>query len=363
MENKNTVANTYEMYSSKTSYHTQYKEFFEDKDGYPNQRAYDNFASLISESEDEYILACLCIDLKHANDVNYAFGNYVLRKFVNGLVNSVKNCFVFRIQGDKFNALVEKTSLDDFKKYVQTESQQYSVYVGLVDEPYVYEKNYELIQKGVLLMYRDRSEKHAEKKSKSTLIYGDKGNTPPELQETKTRKYRSTMWYSVIDLTVNAPIYKEVKIFVYPTKLGHTLETVPVLVVIYDMIDYRVLYGRDVRFGVGGEKFNINARFSREGHLNVTFFKEENKADKNYEYNINTTEGVCIPANFGKRIGRDEIYPIQKNIEGLCDYVLLKDVDIDADHEPQVCTNGTISIDDTNYGVYMDDTCIDLLPV
>ncbi len=362
MDNK-IAAETYERYSSKTSYHVRYKDFFEDKDGYLNQKAYENFAQIISDTEDEYILVCLCVDLKNANNVNYAFGNYVLRKFVNGLMSSVKNCYLFRIQGEKFNALVEKGSLEDFISYINIETQQYTVYAGIVNTPYVFDKNYELIQRGITLMYRDRSEKNAEKKTKNNLIYGDKGNTPPELQETKTRKYRNTMWYSVIDLTVTSPAYKEVRIFVYPTKLGHTLETVPILVVIYDMIDYRVLYGKDVRFGVGGEKFNINTRFSRDGHLKISFFKEENKGDKNYEFSINTTEGKCIPANFGKRIGRDEIYPIQPNIEGMCDYVILRDVDSDKDHNPQVITNGTITIDDKNYGVYMDDECIDLLPV
>lgn len=85
--------------------------------------------------------------------------------------------------------------------------------------------------------------------------------------------------------------------------------------------------------------------------------------DKNYQYSITPHEGVCVPVNFGKRIGKDELYPIKRNAEGLCDYVLLKNVDIDEEHETQIVTSGILIKDGIKYGVYIDEDFIDLLPI
>ena len=227
----------------------------------------------------------------------------------------------------------------------------------------MYEKDYELIQKGIALMYQDKFSRINRNNKKNNMICGNKGNTPVELQETELRKYRKTMWYATIGLKVKSPVYKESTIYVYPTRLGHPLETIPILVVIDDMLKYRVEYGKDVKFGIGGTMFSVNARFTREGHLNVSFFKDSEGDEKNYDYTITKTEGECIPANFGKRIGKDEIYPIKKNIQGGCDYVLFKNTDAESNHEPQIVTSGVIEMDNIKYGVYMDELSIDLIPI
>ena len=274
------IDDIYEAYGSRTAYHTQYKTFFEDADGYPNKMAFEHFAKELANEKDDYFLACICVDLHYANNINYAFGSYTLRKFFNGLTNSVKNCYLFRITGDKFNALIKADNLEDFKDYIANGAQQCEVFCGIVEEPFAYEKSFELIQQGIVLMYRNRSELNAAKKEKNNTIYGSKGNTPPELQETKVKKFRKTMWQSVIDLVVDDFTYQQVTLYVFPTRLAHTLEAVPLLVVIYDMVEYRVFYGKDIKFGVGGVVFGINGRFSRDGHFGVTLFKPDEDGKK-----------------------------------------------------------------------------------
>lgn len=67
--------------------------------------------------------------------------------------------------------------------------------------------------------------------------------------------------------------------------------------------------------------FTINARFDRESHINTSVFHSEVEKCRT---DIKTSEVVCIPAKFSKRIraGKD-IYPVRKNIKGTCNYVLL----------------------------------------
>lgn len=362
-ENEMNIKKLYEMYGSNTSYHAQYKDYFEDKDGFANIKAYDDFARKISALDTDFYLACISIDLRYANSVNYAYGNYVLRKVVGGIKNSLKNCYIFRIQGDKFNIFIQADGFEEFKEYIDIERDYCNIYCGVVQEAYVYEKNYDLVQKGIKLMYQNRMEKNSAKSAKSNMISGNKSNTPVELQETETRKYRKTMWYATINLKVHTPEFKEVVLYVFPTKFAHSLESVPTLVAIDDFLEYRVEYGKNVEFGVMGNKFTLTTRFTRDGHLNISFFKENGSEDKekNYEADIKIHEGECVPANFGKRVGKDEIYPIKQNIEGLCDYILFKNADMNDNHDPKVITSGIIKKDDVTYGVYMDNTFIDLI--
>lgn len=241
------------------------------------------------------------------------------------------------------------------------------LYCGLVDEVYVYENNYELVQKGIGLMYQDRAKKSSERKAKRNALIGNKGNTPVELQETETRKYRSTMWYSIIDVTITSPVYKQAKIYVFPTKFCKPLESVPLIAVVDDMINYRVFYAKNIEIGISGLIFSLNARFNREGHLNTSIFQTSTVAgsdekNSNCKCEVDTIEGDCVPANFGKRVGKDEIYPIKKNIQGLCDFVLFKNCDTD-NPTVEVVTDGTIIKDDVQYGVYIDDNSIDLVPM
>ena len=115
-----------------------------------------------------------------------------------------------------------------------------------------------------------------------------------------------------------------------------------------------MLYDKNINFGIEGILFTINARFTRDGHLNTSVFNTDKGVCK---IEINTTEGIYVPANFGKQVGSREIYPIKKNIQGFCDYVLLEN------GKAELNTSGVISVNNKKYGVYLDDSCIDLIPI
>lgn len=336
----------YNGYSDEEIISVRRKDYFTDKDGYPNANAFEDFSGRIDT--DNYRLICMNIDLRRANAVNHTLGSYAMKRVI---LAFSEFCCCFRIQGEKFNILVEKEYLDNVREMLDAPSRTCNsfcdIYYGIADEPYSHTKSAELIQKAVELMYKDKAEKRKK--------YRRDKMTVPELHETAERKYIKTMWHSDVHITVTEPDFRELDVIVYPTELCSPLESISLIAVADDMLNCRVFSGRSIQFGVNGMLFTINARFDREGHLNTSvFYSGTGKC----EIDTKTTEGVCIPENFGKRagVGR-EIYPIRKNLKGTCDYVLLDN------GKAELVTDGMIIIDDIQYGVYMDDTCIDLIPI
>ncbi len=340
----------YEQYSSLAPIQIYSKEYYQDKDGYPNAKAFEDFSEKI---EGEYFLICINVDVRKANATSYEYGNYIMRKFILAL-NSISNCYTFRMHGEKFNIFIHKESLPALNELFEKESEDYDVYVGDSGEAYDKTLKNEQIRKNVELMFEDKHTKRHRQKAQQNSLLGSKLNTPLDLRETTFKKHRSTMWYSIIRITILEPIFKEVKVYVFPTKFCKPLHSIPLLVVIDDLLGYRVLHGNDIKFGLEGILFSINARFGRDGHLNTAAF---HSGEGKCEIAIATNEGVCIPANFGKRIGNAEIYPIKPNIHGTFDFVLLND------ETPELNTTGIITHDEKQYMVMMDSEYIDLVPV
>lgn len=140
------------------------------------------------------------------------------------------------------------------------------------------------------------------------------------------------------------------------------MESLPLIVVVDDLLEYRVMQGKDVHFGVEGIVFSVSARYDREGHLNTAVYqmKDEMMPDEpeQCELEIRTHEGSCVPANFGKRISsKREIYPIRKNIQGYMDYVLLEN------GTAVINTEGVIEKKGKLYGVFSDDNYVELIPI
>lgn len=121
------MTDIYKQYRSDDVIQLSCKDFFEDSDGYPNDMAFRDFAEKTQTDDRHYYLVCLNIDLRKANEKNYAYGNYILRKFVLA-IKKIKGCYPFRLHGEKFNVLVEQESLSELKKFLITENEWYEVY-------------------------------------------------------------------------------------------------------------------------------------------------------------------------------------------------------------------------------------------
>ena len=341
----------YNRYTDNKKIEVQCRDLYSNAAGFPNKKAFENFVSHIS-SEDKYYLVCLSVDLRESNKGGYACGNLVLRKFILQLMDM--EFYVFHIQGEKFNILVERERFNELREILDYDNSKcFTVYYGIVDDIIVMPSTLEKARrKGISLMYIDRTNKTDKSNDDKENIIGNKGNTPKDLQETAEHKYLETMWYSTINITESLPIAKDVMVYIFPTEFRQPLESLNLIVVVDDLISYQVFSGKNIRFGFDGILFNINARFDREGHLNVAFFKSGNGE---CEYDIHTHEGSCIPASFGKRAGKNkEIYPVKQNIFGFCDFVLFDNVKNIA----EMNTKGIIEIDEQKYGVHMDNAGI-----
>lgn len=346
----------YKNYTSIEKLELTCKDHFTEKAGFPNEFAFLDFAQQIKR-EDEMYLVCLNVDLRKANRISYAFGSYTLRKFM----VSLEGFYVFRIQGEKLNIFVPESGVQELKSILDAPNEFIDVYYGFVPEYFDAADLDQQRSVGVELMYQDKAKKHSKAKSGDSLLAG-KGNTPVGLQETFERKYKETMWYSVAKIAVTSPVFKEVTVHIFPTEFRSPMESLPLIVVVDDLLEYRVMQGKDVHFGVEGIVFSVSARYDREGHLNTAVYqmKDEMMPDEpeQCELEIRTHEGSCVPANFGKRISsKREIYPIRKNIQGYMDYVLLEN------GTAVINTEGVIEKKGKLYGVFSDDNYVELIPI
>lgn len=320
------------------------KDFYTTRKGFPNRKAFVDFSANL---DGNYYLVLMNVDLRKANMESYENGDYVLRRFIMSLLNY--GFYVFHIWGEKFNILVPQERVFELKELLEKPSEDYDLYYGIVmTEQYDHTRSQEFIQKGITLMYQDKSVKKGSRTTATPLK-----NIPEEFQETFRRKFRSTMWYSVIDITVSEPEFKTARVYVFPTEYKKPLESVKLIAVVDELTNYRLYYGKDIHFGLGGVMFSASGRFNREQTFTMAFF---NTGKGKAEYDINTHKGIGIPTSFGKRAsGGREVYPIKQNVNGFCDYVLLKEDGVELN------TTGLINVNGMMYGVCQDDNFIDLI--
>lgn len=346
----------YKNFMSEEPKETTNREFYCEKNGIPNLKAFETFTESI-DFDDEYFLTCVNIDLRATNKAEgYASGSRILRKFFLSLLEL--DVYAFRVQGEKFNILCKKDKLAGLKEFLDEDnSEKYKVYYGMPEEAYSLFTCDDLIEEGKRLMYEDKHKKGGVGDENTTdFLVGNKGNTPADLQETEFHKYISTMWFTKAKITVLEP-FKEVMLYIYVTDFKPPYQSLPLLVVVDDLLEYRIFTGTNIELTIEEIGFRINARFDKQGRLQTAIFPDGTNS-KNCKFEFTERhEGVSIPSNFGKRVGKNEIYPIKQNINGVCDYVLLtKD-------GAELNDTGLIEIGGDKYGVYMDNESIDLAKV
>lgn len=332
-----------------------YKDYYTDDNGVPNKLAFADFTESMGYDE-ELLLYCISVDLSIVNSSEgYASGNRIMRKIYVTLEEL--GVYVFRICGEKFNLLVPPNIKEVVDRYLNEDNGKYRIYCGVASRLYNLFTADENIEEAKEAMYADRAKKNKKKvvaTIKQNKIVGSKGNTPEILQETRFKKYRETMWYAVAKITVNQEQIKELVFYIFPTDYKPPLASLPIIVVCDDMLEYRVFKGNNIEFTAECVKFDVNARFDTEGALAISIFSEPRICSIEF---LEKHEGTCIPANFGKRVGTAEIFPIKKNISGVYDYVMLKD------NAVTINQSGTIEIDGIKYGVYADKKEINLLKI
>lgn len=347
----------YEEYTSDKQVTVTKRELFTNGDGFPNEHAFRNFVSQLKES-DEYYLACIIVDLDESNERGFAFGTLMLRK---AFLRFKDKFFVFHIHGNKFNVIVHKDDIETAYQMLATESEgNAKTYYGFIrDTPITAQNVEEIRRRGIELMYFNMATRTNQDAMdvRDDKIVGDKGNTPPELQETLTHKFRDTMWYGEIRFEEVEPNARNIVAYVFPTEYRSNLAAVNMIVVVDDLLNKRVFTGNKVTFGFDGIRFTITSRFDKEGHLEIVYFKAKDSKGT-CRANLVAHEGVCIPASFGKRIGNGrEIYPFKANPYGTYDYVLW-------DKEGQTATlddTGMVEMDGKVYAVHSHPTGIDLI--
>lgn len=350
----------YKKYSSNNQISVTCKSMFTDRDGFLNEKAFHHFVSKqTKENPCPYYLACIIIDLSATNKKKgYEYGSLLLRK---AYIQMKEHFFIFRVSGNKFNVILTEEEFESFEKMVASApSEFFSIYYSIVKEEALHNGSLDRIRTiGIEGMYRNKAERTGKtyNQVKESGVIGEKTGTPAHLQETDTHKYRSTMWCGSILFEEIEPNVRSVKAHVFPVEYKEKQAALQIIVVIDDLINTRVYTGTSVEFGFDNIKFNITARFDKKGHLNIMCFKDHESKGK-CEMKLNIDEGVCIPASFGKRVGKGkEIFPIKQNAFGAFEYVLWNKEEGTATYEE----SGIVQIDGINYAVQYDDEGIDLI--
>lgn len=333
------------------------KELYTDSDGFPNDHAFRDFVGRLTES-DEFYLVCVSVDLAESNKKSFAFGTLMLRKAFLRLKDSF---FVFRVNGDKFNVVVPQADIETAEKMLASEIDgQARMFYGIVKDAPITKKNCAELRKiGVELMYQNKALRTNQQAMdvREDKIVGNKGNTPPELQETVTHKFIETMWYDIAVFKEHEPNVRDITVHFFPTEYKENQATVNMIAIVDDLLNTRVLTGTSITFGFDGIKFTATGRFDDKGQFNIVCFRSNDGRGK-CDLKITAHEGVCIPASFGKRIGNGkEIYPFKANPFGTHNYVLW-------DKENKTATlneTGIVEMNGKLYSVHFNAKGIDLL--
>lgn len=374
------IAESYNSYSSKEQFTIITKqELYSDTQGYLGNTAFEEFALhlghiLNKEIEENgnppiFYLICISVDLRKSNKKSYNNGNKALQNFT----NSVSDYFCFRIQGEKFNIIIDKKNIMVLKRILETENEDYDVYYGIVEEPFVpMTRNSlrEYVEKGIGKMYLNKSDVRKTKKEQTV---------PAEFEETFLKKYMQTTYYFNGIINATKPIYKENAIWIFPTAVVPARITIPILLVTYDNVNgYNVKYGKNIDFGFANAVYNCTARFTTNGICDILLLGKYDKGDASLNL-YNKFMGTYTPKwndelgennykeTLGKRIDDNtQIFPVKQNVNGYYDYILMKRKnnlykENEDDTYVELVESGTIEINGKKYGVVMDEASIDLI--
>ena len=331
------------------------RKYYSDSEGFLNERAFWEFANDLTEDDKMYLL-CLNIDVTASNEKHgKGFGTLTLRRvFIRFQIEYP----IFRMGGTKFNVFVPADNMELIHTAFDTDNSELFTLQGeVIDDQYATKDNIkDLIAIGVKRLFGESADE---------TIVGDKGNTEPNQQETKTEKYRATMWYGEILFKETKPKCRELKAYIFPTAYEPANASLNMVVAIDDYVTTpRVFCGRNIDIPIDGMRINVSSRFDNDGHLIVSYYQKDTGNDSGeITGELTVHEGNCIPESFGKRVGKTKaIFPIKMNGQGLYEYILYDEKPQDPKKQVSYVESGTIQGRRGNiYEVHMDSVMINLV--
>lgn len=315
------------------------KDFFSDSDNYPNEKAFYDFVDTLT-AEDKRFLYCIDIDLDEINkEKGRKIGDAVLKKI---FVQISKFAPIFRIQGTKFNIIVNEEFKDLDKKF-KTANNFPDIYGRVFTDKYLTSGNvYELLRQGIELMYKDKEEKigklNVSSVSENNMANQTEDNyiipfenefaeSQSEVYQKELPKFKSddALCYVTFNIEETKPKVRCLKAYVFPTEYKPNMELVDCIVVYDDLITPKVYKGKNPIVPVDGMKLYFSAKFNSNNQLSVAIIQDTESIMNNsgeIDYEINIHAGKYIPEFFGKRLGKKCIFPVKKNSKGLEEYVI-----------------------------------------
>lgn len=350
----------YEKYLSGEQIVVTSKEYYTDSGGFPNEKAFWDFVNNLSE-EDKVYLLCLDVDLKPVSAKGTGYGDLILRSFFSKIYSAFP---AFRMRGTKFNVLIPEDELELANKMLTTDNSEFFELHGeILKDKYVTPKTIKkLVREGVKRMVHSIADSKVNVDDSTTVE--EKEDKPVELKETNTRKFIDEMWYATIEFKETSPNLRTLTAYVFPTAKRDPMALLHTIVVLDDKIKPRLFEGTNVHLPIDGMRISINARFSNDNRMEISWFKMDDDDDGNITGVIKIHEGSRIPANFGKRVSSTkEIYPIKMNNRGLFEYVMYDKGTDDPKKKVLYIDSGILRGKNAVYEVHCDSVAIDLVKV
>lgn len=315
------------------------RDYYSDTDNYPNEKAFYDFVDKL-DSDNKFFLYCINIDLEDINkSQGRKEGDAILRQIFTQLSSVIP---IFRIQGTKFNLLLNEKFKDIDKAFLKMKNYP-NIYGKVIKDEYLTKGNlFKLQRKGIELMYQDRTERTGitrvsgsdnkvdtnskENSLKIIPFENEFKNTETYQEELPTFKSDDAFWFATITIHETKPKVRDLKAYVFPTEYKSNMELVDCIVVYDDLITSRTYRGTNPVVPVDGMKLFFTTKFNSSNQLNVTVIQDtESLANDSGEidYEIDIHEGKYIPDVFGKRVGKRLIFPVKRNNKGLEEYVIL----------------------------------------
>ncbi len=358
--------------------------------GLPTRRTFKKTAQMMDESGKGY--AVIFFDVNNLKQTNDTLGHDKGDILITTVAKEIKKYFpeLYRVGGDEFNSMIPVVDfraslldeIDASLKRITEEDKSGIVY----EVAHGYALSTEALTLSDVMALADKRmyEDKKRKKSVKTVLTGDHdeiiaddhrinadipapaetspfsidntiAGTLPFGDDEPFRKTLDTMWFTKIDLSYEHGKYHETKLYVFATEYQKPPLPVNSIVVAEDNGDYVFSFGKNNIIRVGNSVFMVNARFSAEGRLTVGVIPQNDEI-KIVDRTNSDNAGAYTPKHFGLVVRGYEVYPIKKNIDGLCDCILLKDNDV-------YLSSGLVDTGNEKYEIVLNEDSLNAVPV
>lgn len=364
----------------------------------------------IYESKTKYAIVAVSVDLEDINKKNRENGDAILSSVAKNLNEKFSN--VYHISGTNFNILINLCDFNEetINKWAEEMLNKYPdirLFIGIAKSTDGIGLGYfDITQIAIKRMFQDKRLKKSdnadiniqleeqnrleklrkenaeleeeeyktsnrlsmekltaikERREKERILWENKKkfesnsfHLPEEegsdMEETFDTKNLCTMWFNkeIISFEIEGQFY-EYDFYIFPLSFVKPPTALPIVCVIDNRQNYKVLTGDIIKTGIARQKINVSARFDEDGNFitNIIFDDVTIKVNKDTKEN----KALYMPKNYGKEFFGKLLFPIKPNTNGTWDMAVYDNGEV------SIC-GGSMNYENEMYSFVADSKAI-----